>query len=240
MGQDKKQLTQLLAFVKGLYDNPDNKEFAAGIQAIVLNDLAITTNEGIDKIKKALEIRADSSIDYSFVDDIFVKRQLIIDNLRMENVLLNLSMSEKERYENYCVNAFLQVENILNYYYIKKFNKDINAILSDIEDTTQYDKYPFKRIPSKTYYYVSEIAIASKIQGFCNQFFPYSPSTKDYTASNLHKLRNIRNDISHRAGMNEEAPQTTSQQDKVTQNPTPNMFRDTLRRLVMEVKTQLD
>lgn len=39
MGQDKKQLTKLLAFVKGLYEDPDNKEFAAGIQSIVLNDL---------------------------------------------------------------------------------------------------------------------------------------------------------------------------------------------------------
>ena len=35
MGQDKKQLTELLAFVKDLYDHPDNKEFAAGIQAIL-------------------------------------------------------------------------------------------------------------------------------------------------------------------------------------------------------------
>ena len=39
MGQDKKQLTKLLAFVKELYDHPDNKDFAAGIQAIVINDL---------------------------------------------------------------------------------------------------------------------------------------------------------------------------------------------------------
>ena len=38
MGQDKRQLTKLLEFVKELYDNPDNKEFAAGIQSIVLND----------------------------------------------------------------------------------------------------------------------------------------------------------------------------------------------------------
>ncbi len=39
MGQDKKQLSKLLAFVKDIYDNPDNKEFAAGIQAIVLRDI---------------------------------------------------------------------------------------------------------------------------------------------------------------------------------------------------------
>ena len=90
MGQDKKQLTKLLAFVKGLYDEPDNRDFAAGLNAIVLNHLAITTNQEIEKVKEALELRADFSIDYSFVKDIFVQRQLMIDNLRMENVLLKL------------------------------------------------------------------------------------------------------------------------------------------------------
>lgn len=39
MGQDKKQLSKLLKFVKDLYEDPDNKEFAAGIQSIVLNDM---------------------------------------------------------------------------------------------------------------------------------------------------------------------------------------------------------
>ena len=41
MGQDKKQLTKLLKFVKELYDDPDNKEFAAGIQSFVLDDLKL-------------------------------------------------------------------------------------------------------------------------------------------------------------------------------------------------------
>ena len=35
MGQDKKQLTKLLKFVKELYEDPDNKEFAAGIQSLI-------------------------------------------------------------------------------------------------------------------------------------------------------------------------------------------------------------
>lgn len=239
MGQDKKQLTKLLAFVKGLYDDSDNKEFAAGINAIVLNHLAISTNKEIEKIKDALELRADLSIDYSFVKDIFVQRQLMIDNLRMENVLLNLSMPERERYDNFCVNAFLQVENILNYYYCEKFGKALDAILADIEDATQYDKYPFKRVPGKTYYYVSEIAIASKIQAFCNQFFPFDPNVKDYTATNLHKLRNIRNDIFHRAGKNDDSNKKATGQEKPAPSPTSAVFRDTLRRLVQEVKDQL-
>lgn len=239
MGQDKKQLTKLLAFVKELYDDSDNSEFVAGINAIVLNHLAITTNEGIEKIKDALEIRADLSIDYSFVKDIFVQKQLLIDNLRMENVLLNLSMPERERYDNFCVNAFLQVENILNYYYCEKFGKDIDAMLADIEDATKSDKYPFRRVPGKTYCYVSEIAIASKIQAFCNQFFPLNPDVKDYTVSNLHKLRNIRNDIFHRAGENDDNTKKTSGSQKTPPSPTSAVFRDTLRRLVQKVKDQL-
>lgn len=40
MGQDKKsKLKQLLAFIQDLYDNPDYKDFAAGIQSFVLKDL---------------------------------------------------------------------------------------------------------------------------------------------------------------------------------------------------------
>ena len=40
MDKDKQRLlTLLLSFVKEQYDHPDNKEFAAGIQALVLNDI---------------------------------------------------------------------------------------------------------------------------------------------------------------------------------------------------------
>lgn len=238
MGQDKSHLTKLVAFVKVLYEDSDNKEFQAGINSIVLNHLAITTNQEIERIKEVLELRADTSIDYSFVKDIFVRRQLIIDNLRMENVLLNLSISDKNRYDNFCVNAFLQVENILNYYYCEKYDKDIDSILADIENATQYDKYPFRRTPGKKYYFVSEIAIATKIQAFCDLYLPISPN-KDYTSSNLHRLRNLRNDIFHRAGENEESSRSTSYPEKNTPSPTVAIFRDSLKRLVHTVKQEL-
>lgn len=239
MGQDKKQLTKLLAFVKGLYDDPDNKEFAAGIDAIVLNRLAITTGQEIEKLKRALELRADISIDYSFVKDIFIQRQLIIDNLRMENILLSLSIPEMERYESFCVSAFLQVENILNYYFNEKYNKDIDLVLSDIESITQADSYPFKRIPNKEYSHVNEIPIMNKIQAFCLKFFPFNADNPDYIIKNLHTLRKMRNEIFHRAG---EVGYKSSEKDnrgKVPQKPTTAVFRDELRRLVLEVKNQL-
>ena len=52
MGQDKKQLTKLLAFVKEVYDNPDNKEFAAGIRSLLGSGDSKSTvdSEKIDEI----------------------------------------------------------------------------------------------------------------------------------------------------------------------------------------------
>ena len=50
MGQDKKQLSKLLAFVKDIYEDPDNKEFAAGIQSIIEDDSKVV-NYDTDKIE---------------------------------------------------------------------------------------------------------------------------------------------------------------------------------------------
>ncbi len=239
MEQNKKQLTKLLDFVKELYNNPDNKEFAAGLDDFVLSKLAITTNDNIEKIKAALEIRAGASIDYSFVNDDSVRKQLVADNLRMENAILNLSDSEKERYEKFCVNAFLQVENILNYYYCEKYDKDIANILTDIENATKNDQSIFNRTSFKIEYkYVSDISMYIKIQAFCNQFFPRIPGINDYTASNLHKLKNMRNNFFHRAGKVENSLKNDAAASKQIP-PTTTMFRDTLRRLVKKVKEQL-
>ena len=64
MGQDKMQLTKLLAFVKELYDHPDNKKFAAGLNAIVLNRLTITTNQDIKKVKELWQDHLETSNSY--------------------------------------------------------------------------------------------------------------------------------------------------------------------------------
>lgn len=239
MGQDKNQLNKLLSFVNDLYDDPGNEEFAAGINAIVLNRLAITTDKDIKKIKEIFEIRADISIDYSFVKDISVRRQLMIDNLRMENTLLNLSNSEKERYENFCVNAFLQVENILNYYYSEKFGNDIDAFLSNIERFTEDEMYPFKRGQDKIYEYISEVSIYNKIAAFCKEFFPFDPNAKNYTFINLNTLRKIRNNCFHRANNNDSIANSESDKEKSSAPPTLTNFRDTLKRVAHKVKEEL-
>lgn len=226
MGQDKKQLEKLLVFIKDLYTHPDNMEFAAGIDAMVMQEGLSMPAKDIQKIREILEIRADLSIDYSFVKDLAVRKQLQIDNLRMENVLLNLTLSEVERYENFCVAAFLQVENLLNYYYRVRHNNDMDKILADIEESTKDTKYPFKRMQNRVYKNVSEVDISKKISAFSYEFF-----AEGWT---LHKLRNIRNEVFHRNGG--DSVSTGGEQKKY---PTCCDFRAKLTAFVQKVKLLL-
>lgn len=93
----------------------------------------------IAAIRSALEIRANASITYNFVQNPRLRDQLIIDNLRMENAALNLRDPEADRFYVFCVNAFYQVENILNYFYHTVF-PEVESLLKEIEDATQDEK----------------------------------------------------------------------------------------------------
>ena len=88
MGQDKKHLTKLLAFVKEVYDNPDNKEFAAGIQAIVIEGLKEKNYDNKIAeiyeycIHQILKEQAESLYDGFPLTDI--KEELMSDYIKME------------------------------------------------------------------------------------------------------------------------------------------------------------
>lgn len=111
MGQDKKQLKKLLAFVKELYDHPDNKEFAAGIQAIVLDDLK---EKNVDNkineiyeycIEKILREQAES-LYYGFpLTDI--KDELISDYIKMERA------HRDNNIDDFGIRLYRQIENIV-------------------------------------------------------------------------------------------------------------------------------
>lgn len=200
MGQDKTELVHLLNFVKQIYANPENKEFAAGIQAMVLDgDLDI--KQDINDIRVALQLRGKNSLSYSFVRDEVVRTQLLVDNLRMENAILNLTLSDEERYNTFCINAFLQVENLLNYYYASS-HENILDIISDVENATQYQKFPYKRSGFEKR--VSDIPSAKKLLAFCLSYFPFASDTPDFTYHKLKQLANIRNMNFHRGGTKED------------------------------------
>ena len=131
-----------------------NKDFASELQkmfgrtsagsgVVIVEHVA----DDVAAIREALEIRANNSISYSFVNDQRTRDQLIIDNLRMENAALDLKQKESERFYTFCINAFYQVENIINYYFYTTY-PDINELLSIIEDYTRQEKsekFQYKR-----------------------------------------------------------------------------------------------
>lgn len=111
MGQDKKQLTKLLAFVKELYDHPDNKEFAAGIQAIVIDDLKQKDDDNrITEIyeyciRQILKEQAESLYDGFPLSDI--KEELVSDYIKMERA------HRDNNIDDFGIRLYRQIENIV-------------------------------------------------------------------------------------------------------------------------------
>lgn len=215
-----------------------NTEFAKEMHALFGKsetsvDLPILSSVSSDvtAIRSALEIRATESLKYSFVKVPRLRDQLIIDNLRMENAALNLQERESDRFYIFCVNAFYQLENIINYYYHVMF-PNINSLLTEIERATSTDpeKYKFKRAGTEKN--VADIAVYYKITSICNSLFPENISLK----STLNNLRKIRNDGEHRCQVLMEKRDESNNLYQFLQSATFNSVRVDLIKVVSAIE----
>lgn len=130
MGQDKKQLTKLLAFVKDLYDDPDNKEFAAGIQTIVIDDLKQKNEDNRIAeiyeycIRQILKEQAESLYeDFPLVN---IKEELVSDYVKMERA------HRDNNIDDFGIRLYRQIENI-----VRTLAKDdiLDGVVSSMMDT---------------------------------------------------------------------------------------------------------
>ena len=183
---------KLLAEQNPEFNQTMQKLFGNTVSASVVN-INSTITEDISAIRSALEIRANASLTYSFVRNQRLRDQLIIDNLRMENAALNLKEPEADRFYVFCVNAFYQVENILNYFYYTSF-PEIDALLKEIEDGTQNEKNDFKFRRTGKEQNVGSIPVAHKLNAFFNTYLPEEGSLK----WSIGTLRQVRNEGEHR------------------------------------------
>lgn len=217
-----------------------NPEFAKEMQALFgksessTTDLPILTSVSSDvsAIRSALEIRATESLKYSFVKVQRLRDQLVIDNLRMENAALNLQEKESERFYIFCVNAFYQIENILNYYYHILY-PNINELLTEIERATSTDpeKFQFKRTSKEIS--VVDIPVYYKITAICNSLFPDNMQIK----VTLNNLRRIRNDGEHRCQVIMERRDESDNLYQFLQTATFNNVRTTLLKVVAAIES---
>ena len=60
-------------------------------------------------------------IDYRFIIHLHVRKRLISDNAKMEKILLDKIHLTDDKFISFCTAAFHQIENLLNYYYWRRF-----------------------------------------------------------------------------------------------------------------------
>lgn len=188
----------------------------------------------IAAIRSALKIRANASITYSFVQNPRLRDQLIIDNLRMENTALNLQVPEADRFYVFCVNAFYQVENILNYFYHTVF-PEVESLLKEIEDATQNEKNDFRFRRTGKEQNVGSIPIAHKLNAFFNSYLPEEGSLK----WSIGTLRQVRNERAHRCDIIRQEKDENNNLYKFFKSKTFNYVRIDLIKFVNAIEYKL-
>lgn len=157
-------------------------------------------NLDLKDIRQVMHMSGYKSIDYSFIQEESVRAQLEIDNIRMEDAARSTQLSEDERFYTFCVNAFFQIENLLNYYFVKKF-PILDDMLTAIEAKSKYkrrylnDGSGEKKLRDLN---VGDIEISFKSYAFADTFFPGKGKDGDFTYKTLNGLRDVRNEGLHR------------------------------------------
>ena len=232
MGQNKEELKKLLSFIETIVKQPGNDEFAAGLRALVYNGKT-PEKKDLEEIKKILKIRGAQSIDYTFVDDL-TRNQLIMDNIRMEDSILDNSLSIQDKWYEFCSYTHFQLENILNYYYTKAF-KTFDAAQWHVVKFTENGYNPYQY--NKKHTVCTDISAYHKSTALCNDFFPWVKGAPDYTSSTINKVRKVRNEYVHRSGVTDtgDAKECKDIQDKSSFAA----IRNTLKKIVDVVKQEV-
>ena len=134
MQYDPEHLKQLLSFIERIYNDKDCGEFAAALRGIVgaeSSPSASRSDSKIDKIEQylALDYEMDSVVnhDYDFIADTAVRETLNADWREMMRIRYGLR-GHRIDFEDYARFACLQVEMLLNYYYLKTYGNSIATL----------------------------------------------------------------------------------------------------------------
>jgi hypothetical protein len=161
-------------------------------------DELIPIKSDTEAIRNHLEIRANVSMDFEFVKNERVKKQLIKDNLKMENSRLDIQFkNDTERFYNFCVEAFYQIEELVNYYFGMKYTfEDFILLISSKNNGKIFNQKQ-----------LSEITIAEKIFVFEGLFYYGQVDAVGKTIryeSTINLIREVRNEDSHRCNIIEQ------------------------------------
>lgn len=195
MGEIKREsLEKLLVLIDDICSKDVNFWFKRKLLSKLNQSKDSFLNDEIFKntetIKKYLNISPELSLDYSFIRHKILKNRLELDNLRMENVRIDIQEKDEiKRLYDYIIYAFYQVENLINFYYYNNY-----PIISDlINHLESIESTKFKRNNKEKN--ISDINIATKLYSFNKTFFN---KKGEYTGHGLDNLRKVRNEGLHR------------------------------------------
>ena len=218
----------------------ENQEFANEMKKIFApsTDSSMSNNKkDIMAIRSALKICAEPSISYDFVLDQRVKDQLIIDNLRMENVLLDSKLSEYDKYYAFCVNGLYQIENIINYYLFVSYPniKDLENYLTKMttKNNTEIEDYSYKH--SEKVKSIQDIELYFKINAICQELYPDQVAVVTMFST----WRKLRNQSEHRCNIIGMKKKISSYIESFYQFNTFNKLRESLKDLVYMIEQNL-
>lgn len=137
-------------------------------------------------------------IDYNFIKNDKVKKRLIDDNHKMERFLLVENLTDKDKFISFCTSAFHQIENLVNYYYWSKFD-NIELLLNYLFINNPSFKSRYKTIEkTKGFKKISDLNINVLVYLYEKEFYF---DKKKFYKQELTKIREIRNDDSHRCSV---------------------------------------
>lgn len=219
----------------------ENQEFANEMKKIFAPsaDVLMSNNKkDIMAIRSALKICAEPSISYDFVENQRVKDQLIIDNLRMENVLLDSKLSEYDKYYAFCVNGLYQIENIINYYLYVKYPdiQKLEEYLTLMTAKKESDKEDYSYKHTNKVKTIQDIELYYKINAICQELYPNQVSVVTMFSS----WRKLRNHSEHRCNIITMKKKTPPDIELFYQCNTFNNLREALKDLVYMIGQNLN
>ncbi len=234
----REQIESLIKLITEIANQPGNE----WVRSSLLNEINGSTKNETDnigsslivdikkdtnKVIELLEISPECSIDYSFIKHKLLRTRLELDNLRMENVRYDLKEKDHmKRLFDYSVNAFYQIENLINLYYFEKFPEINNLLnhLESIENTTFKRKEEMKSI--------GDITIATKIYSFNKTYY-------NGQSMNIDNLRKIRNEGLHRCTRIARDEEENPKLHKFLSYATFDSIQSTVNNLALKIKNLL-
>lgn len=193
----KDSLTKLLSIVKQITDVSDYSWFKNKLIEMLTDDENSigTLSKKMSKIETHLSLDGIEVLDYSDIEDESTKNQLIADNVQMQKYRLG-KIDNHIDFAEYCRYAHYQAEELINYFFNKKFHfvGDAKSYFQLYNDELQDGWKTFETVP----YYRKMKVVTAQIK-----VIKENMGLKDGINLNdiLYKVNDIRNEKSHRSSL---------------------------------------